>query len=187
MKLSKFDNSWYRLNGNSLLRISWYFTNAIFFLNPLFPLSSVKIRVLRLFGAKVGKGVRIKPSVNIKYPWNLKIGDYVWIGEKVWIDNLAKVTIGNNVCISQGAMLLCGNHNYKKETFDLMIGEITLEDSTWVGAQSTVCPGVTLRRHSILTVGSILNKDTEEYGIYQGNPAVKVHTRCYEENTKISR
>jgi acetyltransferase-like isoleucine patch superfamily enzyme len=61
--------------------------------------------------------VNIKPSVNIKYPWLLEVGDHVWIGEEVWIDNLAKVRIGSNVCISQGAMLLTGNHDFTKSTF----------------------------------------------------------------------
>ena len=80
--------------------------------------------LLRLFGAKIGKKVIIRPSVKVTYPWKLSIGDYSWIGEDVWIDNLEQVIIGSNVCISQGAMLLCGNHNYKKVTFDLIIGEI---------------------------------------------------------------
>ncbi|MBR09113.1 MAG: colanic acid biosynthesis acetyltransferase WcaF [Rickettsiales bacterium] len=179
--LSTYNNSWYNTGGSTIKRLFWYFFNILFFVNPLNPLSSLKVSLLRLFGAKVGKGVRINPSVNIKYPWLLEIGDYSWIGEKVWIDNLTKVTIGNNCCISQGAMLLTGNHNYKKSTFDLMIGEIILEDGAWVGAQSTVCPGVTLKSHAILSVGSVATKDLEAYSIYQGNPAVKVRDRKIEE------
>ena len=130
---SRYDNSWYHPGGGSLKRITWYFVNILFFINPLNPLSGLKVALLRLFGAKVGKGVVVKPCVNIKYPWRLEVGNYAWIGENVWIDNLARVRIGNNVCVSQGAMLLCGNHNYKKTTFDLMIGKITLEDGSWVG------------------------------------------------------
>ena len=80
-------------------------------MNPLNPFSGLKVFLLQLFGAKVGKGVVIKPNVNIKYPWLLEIGDYTWIGERAWIDNLAQVKIGKNCCISQGAMLLCGNNN----------------------------------------------------------------------------
>lgn len=179
MKLDSYDNTWYRLNGSIFQRLAWYVINVLFFINPLFPVSSVKIVLLRWFGARIGKGVVIKPSVNIKYPWNLSVGNYVWIGEKVWIDNLAPVQISNNVCISQGAMLLCGNHNYKQESFDLMIGEITLEESVWVGAQSVICPGVTMHKHSILSVGSVLSSDAENYGIYRGNPAVKVRDRQY--------
>jgi putative colanic acid biosynthesis acetyltransferase WcaF len=64
----------------------WYFVNVIFFKNPLNIFSSSKVLLLKLFGAKLGKGIVIKPSVNIKYPWKLVAGDDTWIGEKVWID-----------------------------------------------------------------------------------------------------
>jgi putative colanic acid biosynthesis acetyltransferase WcaF len=133
--------------------------------------------LLRLFGAKVGKGVVIKPRVRIKYPWFLKIGNHVWLGESVWIDNLAEVKIGDHACVSQGAMLLCGNHNYKKSSFDLIVKPIVLEEGAWVGAQSVVCPGVILYSHSILTVGSVASSNLESYFIYSGNPAVKIRER----------
>lgn len=175
--LHLYDNTWYNPGGGSLKRVLWYFANILFLMNPLNPISSVKIRLLRCFGAKIGKGVVIKPSVNIKYPWNLSIGDYTWIGENVWIDNLVQVTIGSNVCVSQGAMLLCGNHNYKKSTFDLMVGKIVLENGCWVGAQSVVCPGVTLHSHAVLGVASIANKNLDAYTVYQGNPAQMVRKR----------
>ena len=178
--LSTFNNSWYKPGGTSTKRFFWYFINILFFKNPWNPCNSIKIRLLKLFGANIGVNIIIKPSVNIKYPWNLTIGNNVWIGENVWIDNLAKIEIGNNVCISQGAMLLCGNHNYKKKSFDLMIGSIILKDGCWVGAQTTVCPNVTLHENSILTVGSIAVHDLESNGIYQGNPATKIRTRIIE-------
>jgi putative colanic acid biosynthesis acetyltransferase WcaF len=132
----------------------------------------LKIWFLREFGAKVGDGVIIKPDVNIKYPWKLTIGNYTWIGEGVWIDNLDQVTIGNHCCISQGAMLLCGSHDYKKETFDLITKPITLEEGAWVGAQSLVCPGVTLFSHSVLAAGSVATTHLNAFSVYQGNPAI---------------
>jgi putative colanic acid biosynthesis acetyltransferase WcaF len=125
----------------------------------------------------VGKGVIIKPRVNIKYPWKLTIGNQVWIGENVWIDNLGLVSIGNNVCISQGAMLLCGNHNYKKTSFDLMVGDIVLEEGVWIGAHAVVCPGVKCYSHAVLAVKSVATSNLESYSIYQGNPAMKVKAR----------
>lgn len=174
--LSKFNNNWYN-PGNSLKRFVWYFKNLFLFKSSLPWPNVLKIFTLRFFGAKIGKNVVFKPNVNIKYPWLLEIGDNTWIGEDVWIDNLGKVKIGNNVCISQGALLLCGNHNYKKSTFDLIVGDIIIEDGAWVGAKSVVCPGVIMKSHSILSVGSVLTKDSVEYGIYQGNPAVLVRKR----------
>ena len=61
-----------------------------------------------------------------------------------------------------------------------MIGEITLEDGSWVGAQSVVCPGVTLHTHAVLGVGSVAHHDLDAYGIYQGNPARKVRERVID-------
>lgn len=161
----------------------WYFTNAIFFLNPLNPVSALKVSLLRMFGAKIGKGVIIKPGVNIKYPWKLKIGDHCWVGEKVWIDNLGQVTLEDNVCISQGALLQCGNHNYKKSSFDLIVAPITLKEGCWVGARSCVAPGVTLGSHAILSMGSTATKDLEAYKIYAGSPAVFKKDRLMENDS----
>ena len=178
--LSKFNNNWYKPGGHILRCALWFLTNGLFLRNSLNPFSGLKCWLLRFFGAKVGKGVNIKPSVNIKYPWRFTIGNYCWIGENVWIDNIEDVVIGNNCCISQGAMLLCGNHNYKKSTFDLILGKIVLEDGAWIGAKSTVCPGVTVKSHAILTVGSVATKDLQPYTIYQGNPALPIHQRKIE-------
>ena len=175
--LSRFDNAWYHTGASPLKSVLWYFTNEIIFKSGFFPIYGIKCKILRLFGAKIGKNVILKPGVNLKSPWRLTVGDNTWIGEKVWIDNQADITIGANVCISQGAMLLTGNHDYKKVAFDFIIGKIVLEDGAWVGAQTVVCPGVTLGSHSILSVGSVATKDLEAYGIYQGIPAVKVRER----------
>ena len=178
--LSQFNNNEYNPGGGKLKRTLWFVVNGLFFRNSLNPSSVLKCWLLRCFGAKVGKGINIKPSVNIKYPWRLTLGDYSWIGENVWIDNLDKVVIGTNCCISQGAMLLCGNHNYKKNTFDLITRKIVLEDGAWVGAQATVCPGVTIKSHAVLAVGSVATTDLEPYTIYQGNPAKPIRERIIE-------
>lgn len=174
-ELKRFENSWYK-PGSAWKRALWYAVSAVFF-ETAFPISNFKCGLLRMFGARVGRGVVIKPHVRIKYPWKLTIGEYSWIGEDVWIDNLDDVSIGANCCISQGALLLCGNHNYTKSTFDLMTGPIALENGAWIGAKCVVCPGVTVRSHAVLTVGSIATKTLEAYGIYSGNPAVKVKER----------
>ena len=133
--------------------------------------------ILKLFGAKVGKNVLLKPSINIKYPWKLTIGDYSMVGENVWIDNLEEVVIGRNVCISQGAMLLSGNHDYKKISFDLILGKIILEDGVWICAKSIVCANVICKTHSILSVNSTATSNLEPYSIYSGIPAVKIRNR----------
>src|SRR5690606_27570566 len=93
--LSAYNNSSYNPGAGFFKRSLWYFCNALFFKSSLFPFYAFKSGLLRLFGARVGKKVVIKPGVNIKYPWFLTIGDHCWIGENVWIDNLTAVIIGN--------------------------------------------------------------------------------------------
>ena len=175
--LSVYNNYPFDPGGNAFKRLLWHYVNAVIFKTGLLPISGLKVSLLRAFGAKIGSGVMIKPCVNIKYPWHLTIGDYTWVGENVWIDCLVPVTIGSNVCISQGAVLLTGSHNYKKHTFDLITGPIILEDGVWIGALAVVNLGITAAFHAVLTTGSVATKDLEAYSIYQGNPAVKIRSR----------
>lgn len=177
--LNSFSNPNFKTGANVLVRTLWYCCNVLF-LNSFVHSYRLKVFLLRLFGAKVGKNVLIKPYVNIKYPWKLIIGDHVWIGESVWIDNLDVVTIGHHVCISQGALLLCGNHNYKSTSFDLKTSPITLENGVWIGAKSIVGPGVVCHSHSVLSVMSFANQNLEAYSIYKGNPAQFIKQRIIE-------
>jgi putative colanic acid biosynthesis acetyltransferase WcaF len=176
VNLQAYSNKDYK-PGSLIKRICWFCVSGLIFKSGLFPFYSLKRFILTLFGARIGKGVIIKPHVVIKYPWYLEIGHFTWVGEQVWIDNLGMVKIGSNVCISQGAYLLTGNHNFKKSTFDLIVKNITIEDGVWIGAKSVVCPGITCSSHSVLSVGSILSSDMEAYGIYRGNPATKIADR----------
>ena len=175
--LSAYNNSPYNPGGTMLKRVLWYYVNAIFFKSRLFPFHRLKNALLRLFGASIGNGVEIKPCVNIKYPWLLTVGNHVWIGEEVWIDNLVMVTIGSNVCLSQGTLLLTGSHDYKKQAFNLITGNIMLEDGVWIGAKAIVNQGIIVGSHAVLTSGSVATKALDPYAVYQGNPAVKVRDR----------
>jgi putative colanic acid biosynthesis acetyltransferase WcaF len=175
-QLHLYNNSWYR-PGNIFKRLSWLLVSAFFFQHPLALGSGFKCFLLRLFGASIGKKVKIKPSVTIKYPWFLKVGDHAWIGEGVWLDCLTYISIGDHCCISQGALLLTGNHHYKKYSFDLILKEIKLEEGVWIGAKAIVCPGVVAGSHAFLTVGSVANSSLEPYTIYRGNPATALKKR----------
>lgn len=175
--LKQFNGSAFSKGAGGLKQFCWFFINSVFFRSSFFPFMYSKVILLRLFGAKIGQGLVIKPSVNIKFPWKLVVGNDCWIGENVWIDNLDNVSIGSNVCLSQGALLLTGNHDYTISTFDYRNAPIIIEDGVWIGAQSVVCSGVVCKSHSILTVGSIATKDLDEYTIYQGNPAIAIRKR----------
>lgn len=175
-----FDKKDYDCGASTLKVMCWYFISTIFFRSGLMPFSSVLVGLLRLFGCKAGNDVRVKPFVNIKYPWKLIIGDHTWIGEGSVIENLALITLGDNVCISQGSLLITGNHNYSSPTFDLFVKPIIIEEGAWIGANAMVCPGVTVASHAVLTVGSVAVNNIDPYSVYQGNPGVKIRNRVIE-------
>lgn len=179
VRLDLFRNPEYR-PGPAWKRALWWVYNVAFFLSPWPWPSAARRGILRLFGARIGKGVVIRSRVNIKFPWKLTVGDHAWIGEGVWIDNLGEVRIGAHACLSQGAMLLCGNHNYKRPTFDLIVGDIAVGDGAWIGAQALVAPGVTVGEEAVLSAGSVATGDLKAHWIHQGNPAQPVRERKME-------
>ena len=164
--LSKFDNSFYN-PGNIFIKSLWYLVSILFFESKIPYPNMIKIIMLKLFRCKIGRNVLIKPNVKIKYPWQLTIGDNSWIGENVWIDNVSEITIKSNVCISQGVMFESGNHNFKKQTFDLMLQPIVVEENVWLGCRCTVLPGTIVKSGSIYFGGRNINKNTKpDYNLF---------------------
>lgn len=178
--LSRFDNSDYDPGRGTFVRTAWYFCSLLVFESGWFPLSGPKRTILRLFGAEIGVGVVIKPHVRIKYPWRLRVGDHCWIGQNAWLDNLADITIGNHVCISQLAYLCTGSHDHRRPTFDLIIGPITVHDGAWVGARATVLQNVTIGAGAIVAAGSVVYRDVAPQTILAGNPPKKIGQRTPE-------
>ncbi|MBQ0047158.1 MAG: WcaF family extracellular polysaccharide biosynthesis acetyltransferase [Prevotellaceae bacterium] len=177
VRLGDFDGSDFDKGAGKVKIMLWYMVNALIVRASWNPMMGIKIWLLRRFGAKIGKGLVIKNNVIIKGPWYLTVGDNCWLGEGCWIDNLDRVTLGNNVCISQGALLLTGNHDYTAPTMPYRNAPIVVEDGAWVGAKTVVCPGVTVHEGAILTVGSVATKDLEAWKVCQGNPAKEIRER----------
>ncbi len=175
--LSSFTPGDYNSGRPFWFRSLWFVVNALFLQNPLNPSGKIKIALLRLFGAKIGAGVVMKPGINVKSPWLLSVGDYSWIGEAVWLDNLVPIRIGNHVCISQGAYFCTGNHNWSDPAFGYQLGEIHVEDGAWICARATLLPGVRVQSHAVITGGAVLTKDALPFTVYAGNPAVEVRKR----------
>ena len=128
--------------------------------------------ILILFGAKLGRSIRLSSGIKVKMPWRLSVGDYSWIGEDVWIDNLSLVKIGKNVCISQGVYFCTGNHDYKKENFDLICESITVESESWIGSKVIIGPGKRIGKGSVINMGSIITKDIPPQSIFKGNKII---------------
>ncbi|MBD0413477.1 LbetaH domain-containing protein [Oryzicola mucosus] len=163
MKLGEFQRPAIDGNWGYGWRIVWYIVNALVFQSAIVGLlpSRAKAALLRLFGARVGTGFVCKPGVNIKYPWFLNVGDYVWLGEGVWIDNLCRVEIGNNVCISQGVKILTGSHDWSRPDFPFFALPVTIGDHVWITAHRVIRPGVEIPPQ-VAVLADIGRRDAEQ-------------------------
>jgi len=164
--------------GRSLaIEACWYICKCIFFLSPLPYPSLLKVFILKLFGAHVGKSVIIKPRVNIHFPWKLSLGDFTWLGEEVFILNFEPVHIGSHCCISQRVFICTGNHDYTRSDMAYRNRPITIGDGVWIGAQSFIAPGVSIGSESVVAACSLVTTDLPESMICKGNPCIPFKSR----------
>lgn len=177
VRLREYDNSWYKPGRSVAWRAAWMLVGAPIVRSAWMPSSGLRVRVLRAFGAKIGRGVVIKPAVEVKYPWHLVVGDDCWIGEGAWIDNLTTVRLGNDCCISQGAYLCTGNHDWSDPRFGLIVSGIAMGDGAWAGARSILTPGCVLGEGAVAAAGSVVGGMVPEFAVYAGNPAAFVRKR----------
>ena len=181
VELQNYDNSWYDPGGSFLKRVLWMLLGEPLFGSVWLPASGLRVGLLRIFGATVGRRVVIKPAVRVKYPWHLEIGDDCWIGERCWIDNLTTVRLGCNVCVSQGAYLCTGNHDWSDPQFGLRVEPIWLGEGSWAGAKSILTPGTVLGEYAIASAGSVIRGEIPAFEVYAGNPAQFVRVRRIRE------
>jgi putative colanic acid biosynthesis acetyltransferase WcaF len=160
----------------------WFVVRDTLFLCSPMPLYGWRRFLLRLFGAKIGQRVRLRPTTRVTYPWNLKVGDDCWIGEFTQIYNLGEIEIGHDVVVSQNTCLCTGTHDYRKPTFDMIVKPIRIEPEAWVASDCFVGPGVTVGRGAIVAARSTLLKDAPPMTIMAGHPAKVLGPRFASED-----
>ena len=151
--------------GSALLSARWL------------PGSAWRVQLLRSFGARIGNGCRLKPGLRVKFPWRLVVGHHCWLAEDAWIDNLAPVTLGDRVCLSQGAYLCTGNHDFRSPGFDLRLGPITIGSDAWIAARAVIAPGTQIGAGTVVALGAVVSGAVPAGAIVRGNPAVVVGQR----------
>jgi putative colanic acid biosynthesis acetyltransferase WcaF len=155
----------------------WWLVQATLFRCSPQVLYGFRRWLLRCFGARIGKGVVIRPTATITYPWKVTIGDYSWIGDDVVIYSFAPITIGNNVVVSQKTYLCAGSHDFRSQAFDITSSPITIRDTAWVATDVFVAPGVTIGAGAVVGARSSVFADLPDMMICVGSPAVPVRPR----------
>ncbi|MEB3319777.1 MAG: WcaF family extracellular polysaccharide biosynthesis acetyltransferase [Cyanobium sp.] len=167
----------YSPGASRVRQMLWFCLGAPLLSARWCPGSLWRCQLLRAFGAAVGPGCRIKPGLRVKFPWRLSVGEHSWLGEDVWIDNLAPVWIGSQVCLSQGAYLCTGNHDFTSPGFDLRCGAIRIGDGAWIGAMARLAPGVEIGSDAVVCLGAVVFGFVPPSVVIGGHPAQPIRTR----------
>lgn len=155
----------------------WGLVELIFVTNPLQVSSSLRVRVLRLFGAQIGRDVVFRPRTRVRFPWKLHIGDRSWIGEGVWFHNQDHTYIGHDVVISQDTFLTTGSHAHRRD-MALITRPIRIEAGAWVTSRCVVLGGSTVEQSALVRPLSLVDGRTIPQGeVWGGNPVVYVAER----------
>ncbi len=166
----------FRGRSKITVQLWWMVQATLFALSPqvLYPWRRF---LLRIFGAKIGRKVIIRPSVKITYPWKLTVGDYSWIGDEVVLYSLGEITIGANAVVSQKSYLCTGSHDYDKQEFPIYSKPITIEDQCWLATDVYVAPGVTIGKGTVVGARSSVYKDLPAGKVCVGNPVKIIKDR----------
>ncbi|QLE57175.1 hormogonium polysaccharide biosynthesis acetyltransferase HpsU [Nostoc sp. TCL26-01] len=178
--LRQYDQSRFDRGRSGLYILLWWLVQAIAFPLSPHPLNIWRCWILRLFGARIGKGVVIRPTARFTYPWKITIGDYSWIGDDVVLYSLDEIYIGEQCVISQKSYLCTGSHDIHDPAFGLKTAGITIGNGAWVATDCFVASGVNIGANAVIGARSSVLTDMPAGQVCWGSPCRPQYARLKE-------
>lgn len=175
--LRAYDQSWFDRGRPGWYVLLWWLVQAIVFPITPQPLNSIRCSILRLFGAKIGKGVLIRPTARFTYPWKVEIGDHSWIGDDVVFYSLNRISVGDHCVISQKSYLCTGSHNLSDRTFGLETKAIEIGHGAWIATDCFIAPGVQIGSNAVIGARSTVLKSMPAQHVCWGSPCRSQYVR----------
>ena len=168
--LRRYDQSWFDRGRPGWYILLWWFVQAIAFPLIPHPLNGLRCSVLRLFGARIGTGVLIRPTARFTYPWKVEIGDYSWIGDDVVLYSLDHIRSGRHCVISQNSYLCTGSHDWQDPAFGLKTASITIGNGVWIAADCFIGLGVQIGANAVIGARSSVFSNIPPEQVCWGTP-----------------
>lgn len=164
--------------GRSALTVQlwWLVQASLFRWSPQFAYGWRRA-LLRAFGARIGRGVLVRPTVTVTYPWHVSVGDHSWIGDDVVVYSLGEIAIGHHAVVSQRTYLCAGDHDPMQIDFPIRARAVHIADEAWLGTDVFVAPGVHVGRGAVVGARSSVFRDLPEGMVCLGSPCRPVRPR----------
>lgn len=164
-------------------RLAWHVVyRTLFRPTPIIGFDRWRCQLLRLFGAKVGRGVRVYPTSKIWAPWNVELGDNSTVGWETELYSVGKITLEPDAEVAQYCFLSTGDHDIGRK--DLPVGQapIRIGSWAWVTAKVSIGPGVTVGQGAVCGMRANVVKDVEPWTVVGGNPARVIKKRILDDD-----
>ena len=162
---------------NKVGRVLWGAVWLFLFRPSPRPLFCWRRFLLRLFGAKVSRGVRVYPSTRIWAPWRLELQEYSSAGDGTELYNVAPIVLEPYCSVSQHCFLCTGSHDHRYLGRPLTSKPIRIGRHAWVTACVFIAPGVTVGEGAVCGARAVVVKDVEPWTVVAGNPAKVIGKR----------
>jgi putative colanic acid biosynthesis acetyltransferase WcaF len=178
--LREYDQSRFDRGRPGWYVLLWWLVQGIAFPLTLHPLNNLRCALLRLFGAKIGKGVVIRPTARFTYPWKVTIGAYSWIGDDVIFYSLDQIHIGEQCIVSQKSYLCTGSHDIQDPAFGFKTASITVGNGAWVATDCFIAPGVEIGANAVIGARSSVFTNVPPSQVCWGSPCRPQYPRVRE-------
>jgi putative colanic acid biosynthesis acetyltransferase WcaF len=169
-RLDKFKvPSGFRGRAAGIVQLWWLVQATLFRFSPQFAYG-FRRSLLRLFGARVGAGVIIRPTATFTYPWKVAIGEHAWVGDDVVVYSLGTIEIGAHAVVSQRCYLCAGDHDYEIDSFPIRGRSISVGAQAWVAADVFIAPGVSIGEGAVVGARSSVFSDMPARMVCFGYP-----------------
>lgn len=169
-----------------MARAIWNLAWALLFRPSPRPFHAWRRFLLRLFGARIGRGCHIYPQAMIWAPWNLSCADEACVADQVNLYNQAPISLGSRAVVSQGSHLCTGTHNYESPSFELLASPIHVGDQAWICADCFVGPGVTIGPGAVIGARSVVMKSTPPWMVCAGHPCRAIKPRVMKDSSAVA-
>lgn len=114
----------------------------------------------------------------------MTVGRGTFIGYGSMFDTFAPIAIGRDCAIAMQTTFVTSTHQLAgpaKRAGAIETRPIVVGDGVWIGARSTILPGVTIGDGAVVAAGAVVTRDCEPNTLYAGVPARAVRRLGAEE------
>lgn len=145
-------------------------TQLCFKINHTMPMTEECDALIRELFPNMGENCMIQPPLQVNLADNVKIGNNVAIMYNLLCMSAGGIFIEDNVMIAANVSLISNNHDFKEREI-ITCKPVVIKKNVWVGAGSTILPGVTIGENAIVAAGSVVTKDVPANTLVGGVPA----------------